>query len=121
MVVMPRSNRSRRPSGDPSPRTKGGRAAKRQQAAADRAGDQADELERLREGWRRTEVRRGVSYTVQPISAVRAVKDYVCPGCPNAVEAGVAHVVVWRAEGILGDEHALAARRHWHNHCWRMA
>lgn len=121
MVVMPRSNRSRRQGGETSPRARGGRAAKRQQAAADRESGAADQLEHLRDGWRRTEVRRGISYTVQPISAPRALKDYVCPGCPNAIEAGVAHVVVWRAEGILGDEHALAARRHWHNHCWRMA
>ncbi|WP_258070604.1 hypothetical protein [Pseudoclavibacter sp. AY1F1] len=118
---MPRSNRSRRQGGETSPKARGGRAAKWQQAAVEREAGGADQLEHLRDGWRRTEVRRGISYTVQPIAAARAVKAYVCPACQNPVEAGTAHVVVWRAEGILGDEQALAARRHWHNHCWRMA
>jgi hypothetical protein len=38
-----------------------------------------------------------------------------------AVLPGVAHVVVWRADGVLGDDADLASRRHWHNHCWSIA
>jgi len=30
-------------------------------------------------------------------------------------------VVVWRADGVLGDAADLASRRHWHNHCWSIA
>ncbi|MFM2719273.1 hypothetical protein [Microbacterium mcarthurae (nom. nud.)] len=78
-------------------------------------------LDRLIAGWKRTEVKRGVEWTVQPISAPQAQKPYVCPGCGRTVDVGVAHVVVWRADGVLGDSADLAARRHWHTHCWRIA
>ncbi|MFJ3381093.1 hypothetical protein ACIPJ2_11850 [Curtobacterium sp. NPDC090217] len=102
---MPRSNRPRRPRGDRRP-------------------DEVEEsvgLDRLMSGWKRTEVRRGREYAVQPISAASAQKDYLCPGCGLIIEPGVAHVVVWRADGVLGDAADLASRRHWHNHCWRTA
>jgi hypothetical protein len=72
-------------------------------------------------GWKRTEVRRGLEYTVQPVGVSAAVKEYVCPGCAQVIQPGVAHVVVWRADGVLGDAADLAARRHWHNHCWSIA
>ena len=39
----------------------------------------------------------------------------------GVVDEGVAHVVVWRADGVLGDRADLEARRHWHAHCWRAA
>lgn len=71
-------------------------------------------------GWRRTEVRGGREWNVQPVSELQAVKAYVCPGCGLDVAPGVAHVVVWRADGVLGDAADLAARRHWHTHCWRI-
>lgn len=80
-----------------------------------------DSLDRLIAGWKRTEVKRGGEWTVQPLSAAQAVKDYLCPGCGRTVEAGTAHLVVWRADGVLGDAADLAARRHWHTHCWRIA
>ena len=51
---------------------------------------------------------------MQPISAAQALKPYRCPGCGGVVEQGVAHVVVWRADGVLGDQADLEARRHWH-------
>lgn len=69
----------------------------------------------------RTELRGGREWHVQPISALQAQKQYRCPGCGGAVEEGVAHVVVWRADGVLGDRADLEARRHWHLHCWRAA
>lgn len=99
---MPRSNRPRR----------GGRPTE----SEDDGG-----LERLLSGWARTESRRGATYTVQPIAASSAVKEYVCPGCGGAVVPGTAHLVVWRQDGVLGDAADLAARRHWHTHCWRIA
>jgi hypothetical protein len=95
LTRMPRSNR-RRP---------------------DAAGD--DSFERLLAGWKSTQVRRGVEWTVQPVSVAQAVKAYSCPGCGRSVDPGVAHVVVWRADGVLGDAADLAARRHWHTGCWK--
>ncbi|MEE6389797.1 MULTISPECIES: hypothetical protein [Microbacterium] len=80
-----------------------------------------DSFDRLLAGWKRTEVRRGVEWTVQPVSAVQAQKAYVCPGCGRSVDPGTAHLVAWRADGVLGEAAALADRRHWHNHCWRIA
>ncbi|MFE1644939.1 hypothetical protein ACFM35_05090 [Microbacterium sp. P01] len=80
-----------------------------------------DALTRMIAGWKRTEVRRGVEWVVQPVAASRAQKSYVCPGCGRNVESGAAHVVAWRADGVLGDTADLAARRHWHTHCWRIA
>ena len=56
---------------------------------------------------------------MQPVSAAQALKSYVCPGCGRAVAPGTAHVVVWRADSIFGDERALEDRRHWHTGCWR--
>ena len=80
-----------------------------------------DSFDRLLAGWKRTEVRRGAEWTVQPISAVQAQKEYICPGCGREIVVGTAHLVAWRADGVLGDAADLAARRHWHTHCWRMA
>jgi hypothetical protein len=77
-------------------------------------------LERLLSGWKRTEVRRGAEWTVQPVSGAQATKSYTCPGCGREVSPGVAHLVAWRADGVLGDAADLAARRHWHTACWRI-
>jgi hypothetical protein len=78
-------------------------------------------LDRLLAGWKRTETRRGAQWTVQPVSAAQAVKEYTCPGCGRVIAPGTAHIVAWRADGILGDSADLAARRHWHRHCWQVA
>ncbi|MGN8552711.1 UNVERIFIED_CONTAM: hypothetical protein OHV15_09015 [Microbacterium sp. SLM126] len=85
----------------------------------DSSGD--DSFERMLSGWKRTERRRGVEWTVQPVSARQAQKSYVCPGCGREIPVGVAHVVAWRMDGVLGPAADLAARRHWHQHCWNMA
>jgi hypothetical protein len=69
----------------------------------------------------RDEVRRGRTYHVQPSGAASAEKAYRCPGCGREIEPGVAHLVIWRADGVLGDAADLAARRHWHTQCWRVA
>jgi hypothetical protein len=98
---MPRSNR-------PRSRPGGGRE------------EEPDGLDRLLAGWRRTETRRGGEWNVQPVSAVQAQKTYVCPGCGRDIPPGTPHVVAWRADGVLGDTADLAARRHWHESCWRI-
>ncbi len=72
-------------------------------------------------GWRRTEVRHGREWNVRPIGPSAAGKSYTCPGCGGTIEPGVAHVVVWRADGVLGDAADLESRRHWHTGCWRIA
>jgi hypothetical protein len=79
-----------------------------------------DELASLLAGWRRTEVRRDGVWNVQPVSSVQAVKTYLCPGCSLDIHPGHAHVVAWRADGVMGDAADLAARRHWHSHCWKL-
>ncbi|MDQ0892610.1 hypothetical protein [Agromyces ramosus] len=89
-------------------------------AARAREGHPDLDVERLTTGWRRTEQRAGREWNVQPVSEVQAVKAYLCPGCGLDVEPGTAHLVAWRADGVLGDAADLAARRHWHTHCWRI-
>lgn len=98
---MPRSNRPRR----------------RGPADADEA---EVDLNRILTGGRRVEHRRGASWNVQSVSPAQAVKDYVCPGCSLAVTAGTAHIVAWRADGLMGEANDLAGRRHWHTHCWKI-
>jgi hypothetical protein len=83
--------------------------------------DPDDSFDRLLAGWKRNETRRGGEWTVQPVSAAQAQKEYVCPGCGRGIVTGTAHLVAWRADGVLGDAADLAARRHWHTHCWRLA
>lgn len=83
--------------------------------------DPDDSLDRLLASTKRTEMRRGSEWFVQPVSAAQAVKEYICPGCGRTVVPGNAHLVIWRADGVLGDAADLAARRHWHTHCWRIA
>jgi hypothetical protein len=70
-------------------------------------------------GLRHTEPRRDGLWNVQPIAAAAALKTYTCPGCGLEIAPGVAHIVTWRADGLLGDADDLAARRHWHQHCWK--
>jgi hypothetical protein len=97
---MPRSNRPRgRKSEEPEPLN----------------------IERLSTGLRSTETKRGRTYTVQPISKQGAQKTYTCPGCHIPIEPGVAHLVAWRADGIMGEDVDVSDRRHWHTHCWRVS
>ena len=78
-------------------------------------------LERLTGGMRRSEVRGGREWTVQPISEANAQKDYTCPGCSGTIPPGTAHLVAWRNDGIMGDQADLADRRHWHKACWKVS
>jgi hypothetical protein len=97
---VPRSNRSRRggPGEEPEPL----------------------DVDRVLLGARHTEVKRDGAWNVQPQSAGAAVKVYTCPGCGLDIAPGLAHVVTWRADGLFGEEDDLAARRHWHTHCWKI-
>lgn len=78
------------------------------------------DLERIAGGFKRTEFKRGKDWNVQPISASRALKEYVCPGCFGQIAVGVPHVTVWEAEAMFGDEAGLRDRRHWHSRCWEI-
>lgn len=64
--------------------------------------------------------RRGLTFNVQPVGASNSVKIYTCPGCSGEIAPGTPHVVVWRADGIMGEADDVAARRHWHTHCWKI-
>ncbi len=97
---MPRSNRPRRRTG--------------------RSPGEEPDLQRLLTGFRRTESKRDGLWNVQPVSGEGSVKVYTCPGCGAQIEPGTPHVVAWRADGIFGEEHDLAGRRHWHTRCWRI-
>ncbi|WP_309707935.1 hypothetical protein [Pseudolysinimonas sp.] len=86
-----------------------------------RREEQAElDLERALAGRLRTEAKRDGVWNVQPQSASSSVKSYLCPGCGLDIEPGTAHVVTWRADGIMGEADDLAARRHWHAHCWKI-
>jgi hypothetical protein len=78
-------------------------------------------IDRLKTGFRRTEHKRGREYVVQPISESNAIKVYSCPGCTVPIEPGLAHLVAWRTDGIMGAHNDVADRRHWHKHCWRIS
>jgi hypothetical protein len=78
------------------------------------------DLERALMGRRRVEVKRDGQWNVQPHGAGSAVKVYVCPGCGLEIAPGTAHLVAWRADGLMGEADDLAGRRHWHSHCWKI-
>jgi hypothetical protein len=99
---MPRSNRPRRPRGSAP------------------VGDGDGGLSSILWAGRRVEEARDGAWNVQPIAGTTAIKTYVCPGCGLMIAAGTPHLVAWRADGLMGDEDDLAARRHWHTHCWRI-
>ena len=84
-------------------------------------GEGEFDLSRVLDGSLTTEQRRGGLWKVQPVSAASAAKSYVCPGCRLAIAPGLAHTVAWRADGIMGETDDIAARRHWHNHCWKIS
>lgn len=53
----------------------------------------------------------GAEAWVRKIQPYQATKRYLCPGCNQALERGVGHVVVIP----LTD---ADLRRHWHHGCW---
>ncbi|WAB80714.1 hypothetical protein OVN18_09055 [Microcella daejeonensis] len=82
------------------------------------AEEEALDVARIRLGMKSTAVKRSGTWNVQPVSAASAQKAYVCPGCGGEVPPGTAHVVAWRADGLMGEAADLADRRHWHQRCW---
>lgn len=84
-------------------------------------GDEEDfDVTRVLMGTKTTVSKRDGLWNVQPLTAANAVKAYLCPGCGLEIEPGIAHTVTWRADGIMGEADDLAARRHWHLHCWKI-
>ncbi|QCU78408.1 hypothetical protein E7744_09745 [Citricoccus sp. SGAir0253] len=118
---MPRSNRPRRRTGGPSGRPGTGGPARRRNGPASGTGtggtDELDRLLGLDSGYRHEDGHDG-GWHVRRIPAWRAVKDYTCPGCGRPIPPGLAHLVAWRSDSVLGDEAAAADRRHWHPMCW---
>jgi hypothetical protein len=100
--MSPRRNRPSR-SGPP------GRAARRAEAPAPL------DPERVRQGVDGVQSWRGERWWVRHLAGSATAKTYRCPGCDHEVRPGVAHVVVWPAEGLGGE----ADRRHWHTSCWQ--
>ena len=97
---MPRSNRPRR--------------------SRQKGSEEEPDLSGALFGHTRTEVKRDGRWTVQSLSAAASAKDYTCPGCGIGIAAGTAHIVAWRADGLMGEAEDIAARRHWHSHCWKI-
>jgi hypothetical protein len=85
-------------------------------------GDTGDEVDLSRALYGRafTEHKRGGLWNVQPVSGPAAVKVYTCPGCGLEIIPGTTHIVAWRADGLMGEAEDIAARRHWHSHCWKI-
>ena len=98
---MPRSNRPRRPKG-----------------TAPRPAQAELDLERARSGFALRESAPDGEWSVRRITERNAAKEYTCPGCHSVIPPGLAHLVVWREDSLLGAETALADRRHWHVRCW---
>lgn len=71
-------------------------------------------------GGLRMEPKRDGRWNVQSVSPTSASKYYTCPGCGQAIAPGLGHIVAWRADGLMGETDDLAARRHWHSHCWKI-
>jgi len=85
-----------------------------------RPEDPEEDLGRALYGLTRVETKRGGSWNVRQVPAASALKEYSCPGCSLVITPGTPHVVAWRADGLMGEADDLAARRHWHAHCWRI-
>lgn len=98
---MPRSNRPRR----------GGRRLPASESAP------LDVARALSGGARRQSLPDG-EWFVRPVAGSGADKRYRCPGCDQEVPPGVAHLVVWAADDLLGEASAVRDRRHWHRPCW---
>ena len=59
----------------------------------------------------------GLDWVVRSIRGSSSTKTYRCPGCDQEIVPATPHVVVWRAEPIVGQ--GPEDRRHWHTSCWR--
>jgi hypothetical protein len=114
---MPRSNRPRRPSGKAGTGKAGsgkaGTARAGRQGGKKGAGEVPElDLERARSGFARRESAPDGEWMVRSMTAGRAEKAYICPGCSTAVLPGIAHVVVWQDDHLFGPAAGIAERRH---------
>lgn len=68
----------------------------------------------VRFGSSRTEIKRGVAYTVQPTMGQNADEDksWICPNCHLTITPGVSHLVAW------DEVRGVDTRRHFHTTCW---
>ena len=85
-----------------------------------RPDDDDHDLRRVLAGRRHTESKRDGLWNVQPLSGPSSTKYYTCPACGLEITPGTPHTVAWRADGLMGEADDLAARRHWHLHCWKI-
>ena len=72
-------------------------------------------LERAVGGLTRRESYAGSEWFVRRVTGASSSRDYLCPGCQQAIVVGTPHVVAWPAEGMGG----LEDRRHLHTPCWQ--
>jgi hypothetical protein len=119
---MPRSNRPRRPvsgkAGGPGGKGAAGKAAGKGTGKKGSGEVPELDLERARAGIARRESAPDGEWMVRTITAKKAEKTYICPGCSTAVVPGIAHLVVWKDDHLFGAAAGLAERRHWHSNCW---
>jgi hypothetical protein len=74
------------------------------------------DLSRLKTSLPKTELKRGVEFSVQTTTGqnAEAGKVWICPVCVITIEPGLNHTVAW-------DIHrGVQTRRHFHNHCWKL-
>jgi len=73
-------------------------------------------LDLIRSGYKRTEVKNGVPCYVQTTNGRSddQSKSWVCPNCSVAITWGVSHVVAWPLDL------SVETRRHFHTRCWQM-
>ena len=115
---MPRSNRPRRAGSAKTGSGKGAAPGKSRAPGAKHGPAPELDLERARSGVARRESAPDGEWMVRSITASRAEKTYICPGCSTAVLPGIAHLVVWSEDHLFGAAAGLAERRHWHTNCW---
>jgi hypothetical protein len=87
--------------------------ARRSPGGAD-SGDDSDDAGRR--GTQRVEEWGDVDWVVRSLTGSSSAKNYRCPGCDQEIRPGTPHVVVWRAEPLMGTD--ADDRRHWHTACW---
>jgi len=73
------------------------------------------DMDAVRRGTRRTEIKRGIEYIVLTTVGANAEdgKTWICPQCPVVIQKGTNHTVAWVNDGNTEN------RRHFHNHCWK--
>ncbi|MDD7834854.1 MULTISPECIES: ATP/GTP-binding protein [Paenarthrobacter] len=106
---MPRSNRPRRNASGARSGNAGGKWSEPVPEL---------DLERARAGIARRESAPDGDWMVRTMTAKKAEKQYICPGCSTAILPGIAHLVVWSDNHLFGPAAGLAERRHWHTNCW---